>query len=56
MQGSFLKLPPHDLDLLPAVRQDWQIRIEAWEDQRDPDPNPEKWECRYCPYQAICEI
>lgn len=57
------KLPPltvvadlrADLDLLPAVRQDWQILIDAWEKQEEPRANPEHWECKYCPYHEGCD-
>ena len=58
------KLPPltviadirTDLDLLPAVRQDWQILIDAWKDGVAPEANPEHWECKYCPYKGDCEF
>ena len=45
-----------DLDLLPAVRQDWQILIDAWTDGVAPKANPESWECRFCPYKDACEF
>lgn len=58
------KLPPltviadirADLDLLPAVRQDWQILIDAWKKQEEPQANPEQWECKFCPYKKGCHF
>ena len=50
-----------DLDLLPVIRQDWQTLIDAWEqsvfhgESITPEPNPQHWECKYCPYFADCE-
>ena len=44
-----------DLDLLPAVRKNWDILIAAWEKHKEPQASPEAWECRYCPYHNSCE-
>lgn len=44
---------PVDPDLLPQVKKDWQILISAWERQEEPQPNPEAWECKFCPYKNV---
>jgi CRISPR/Cas system-associated exonuclease Cas4 (RecB family) len=44
-----------DLDLLPAVKTDWQALIRAWEEQQEPQANPQAWKCKYCPYHGTCE-
>lgn len=46
---------PVDPDLLPQVKKDWQLLISAWEKQEEPQPNPEHWECKFCPYKETCD-
>ena len=41
--------------IAPAVTDDWNILINAWEKQVAPEPNPKEWECKYCAYGSSCE-
>lgn len=41
--------------LWEEVKLDWDILIDAWEIQKEPAPNAEKWECKYCMYRDTCE-
>lgn len=45
---------PVDTSWLVDNRQDWQILFDLWEEQREPEPNPEHWECKYCIYKHDC--
>ena len=44
---------------MPEMRiraaEDWGKLIEAWEEGREPEPNPLDWECRYCIYRSTCD-
>ncbi|MEM7828008.1 MAG: Dna2/Cas4 domain-containing protein [Candidatus Aenigmatarchaeota archaeon] len=42
-------------DIASKVNQDWKILIDAWEKQKEPAPNPQGWECRYCVYLSDCK-
>lgn len=37
-----------------AVIDDWSQLITAWNQQTEPAPNPQRWECRYCVYSVGC--
>lgn len=41
--------------LADEVEDDWNLLISAWENQEEPAPNPEHWECKYCMYRDDCE-
>jgi len=39
-----------------AVKEDWEVLIDAWEKQEEPAPSPaNSWECKYCMYRNDCE-
>ena len=38
------------------VNNDWNTLIKAWKYEQEPKPNPARWECQYCQYQAGCEF
>lgn len=41
-----------DIDV--KVRNDWESLIESWVKDKEPEPNPNDWECRYCIYKTRC--
>lgn len=42
------------LPQLPEMVNDWNTLITAWKEGREPEANPEHWECKYCPYFKSC--
>lgn len=51
---NFVAETPVEMGYMAEVRQDWQILCDAWDAQREPEANPDSWECRYCPYRETC--
>ncbi|MGD9125734.1 MAG: PD-(D/E)XK nuclease family protein [Planctomycetia bacterium] len=45
-----IEMARHEDDVL----SDWAILINAWDQQIEPDPNPQRWECAYCAYAHDC--
>jgi CRISPR/Cas system-associated exonuclease Cas4 (RecB family) len=50
-----LELPVDVEEIKDAVTADWYTLVSAWANQKEPTPNPQDWECRYCTYRASCE-
>jgi len=36
------------------TKDDWEILTECWNSQKEPNPNPLPWECKYCIYKSSC--
>lgn len=51
-EDSVYKVYPN-IDL--TVETDWYVLIEDWKAGREPEPNPENWECAYCDYRDTCQ-
>ena len=46
---------PVDLeDIRGQVVEDWAILVKAWNEGKEPEPNPMSWECKYCAYGSAC--
>jgi hypothetical protein len=51
-----VETPMGRVDLATWERQDWQSLIQAWEDKKEPIPQPMSWECGWCQYREGCDF